>query len=187
MSHVENEKLKRRTERYYNRGFKIPEVTEEGEENVVDADLEEEDPEFDKKQSEVGIVRNIFNGIEEILINGNYYDVPEESVQTPLVDLLMEAHRLPEVVVMLKVDEKRWMQRVFNVKEIEREHEELVREAKEQKRKEIDEARQKALDDEVEFEEPEGEPEIEVISLEDLINEKKGKLKEQRESDLAQL
>ena len=30
LSHLENEKLKRKTERYYNKGFKIPEFDEEG-------------------------------------------------------------------------------------------------------------------------------------------------------------
>jgi hypothetical protein len=49
--------------------------------------------------------------------------VQEETVQTPLVELLAEAHRLPEAVVIMKVDEKRWIQRVFNPKDVEKEHE----------------------------------------------------------------
>jgi hypothetical protein len=35
----------------------------EGEEENPDADLDEEAADFDKKQSEVQIVKNIFNGI----------------------------------------------------------------------------------------------------------------------------
>jgi len=37
----------------------------------------------------------MFNGINEIFINGNYYDVEEEAVQTPFVDLLANARKLP--------------------------------------------------------------------------------------------
>lgn len=40
-------------------------------------------------------MRNIFTGIDEILINGNFFDVEEEKVSTSLVDLLTEARRLP--------------------------------------------------------------------------------------------
>jgi hypothetical protein len=47
--------------------------------------------------------------------------VEEEKVSTGLVELLTEARRLPEAVVILKVDEKRWLPRVFNTKEIEKE------------------------------------------------------------------
>lgn len=90
---------------------------------IEDAELNDDGADFDRKANEVQVLRNIFAGIDEILINGNFFDVEEEKVSTGLVDLLIEARRLPEAVVILKVDEKRWLPRVFNTKEIEREHE----------------------------------------------------------------
>ena len=43
----------------------------------------------------------MFSGINEIFINGNFYDVEEDKVSSSVVELLGEARRLPEVVVML--------------------------------------------------------------------------------------
>lgn len=54
------------------------------------------------------------------MINGNFFDVEEDKVSTNLIELLGEARRLPEAVIMLKVDEKRWLPRVFNTKEVEK-------------------------------------------------------------------
>jgi len=51
----------------------------------------------------------MFNGLNEIFINGNFYDVEEEAVQTPFVDLLANARKLPEVVFILKSDEGKWL------------------------------------------------------------------------------
>ena len=34
------------------------------------------------------MVKNIFNGINEIFINGNFFDVEEEKVSTSIVELL---------------------------------------------------------------------------------------------------
>ena len=56
------------------------------------------------------------NGINEIFINGNFYDVDEESVSTPLVELLAQARRLPEVVYLLSCDEGKWIDRVLDKK-----------------------------------------------------------------------
>ena len=53
------------------------------------------------------------------MINGNYYDVEEDTVQTPFVDLLAAARKLPEVVFMLKCDEKKWLERNLDKKAIE--------------------------------------------------------------------
>lgn len=145
ISHIANEKIRRRTERYYNKGFKIPEYDEEGK-KVEDPELNDDGADFDRKANEVQVIRNIFNGIDEILINGNFFDVDEEKVSTGLVELLTEARRLPEAVVILKVDEKRWLPRVFNIKEIEKEHEAIVNKLREDKQKERLEAKQKALE-----------------------------------------
>lgn len=48
------------------------------------------------------IVKKIFSGINEIFINANFYDVDEETVQTPFVELLANARKLPEAVFILR-------------------------------------------------------------------------------------
>lgn len=58
-------------------------------------------------------------------MNGNYYDVEEDVVSTPFVDLLAQARKLPEVVFMLKSNEQKWLQRNLDRKKIEEELEEI--------------------------------------------------------------
>lgn len=61
----------------------------------------------------------MFNGIGEIFINGNYYDVEEESVATGYVDLLANARKLPEVVFVLRCEEPKWLERNVDKKKIQ--------------------------------------------------------------------
>lgn len=53
----------------------------------------------------------MLSGIEEILIDGNFFDVDEEVISTNIVELLTEARRLPEVVYILSCEEGKWLQR----------------------------------------------------------------------------
>lgn len=71
---LQNEKNKRKSERYYNKGFKVPEYNEEGQ-IIEDPELNEEAADFDRAALETEVVKKIFNGINEIFVNGNYYDV----------------------------------------------------------------------------------------------------------------
>ena len=92
------------------------------------------------------MLKNIFSGINEIFINGNFFDVEEDKVSTGIVELLGEARRLPEAVVMLTSDEGKWLERVLDKKAIEAELEEIKEKKKEEKAKEREEARQKAIE-----------------------------------------
>ena len=49
-------------------------------------------------------MKRIFNGINEIFINANFFEVDEEAVSTPIVELLAQSRRLPEVVFMLSCE-----------------------------------------------------------------------------------
>ena len=79
----------------------------------------EEAADFDRKNHEIDVLKNIFDGINEIFINGNFFDVEEDKVSTNLVELLGDARRLPEVVLMLTSDEQKWLERVLDRKAIE--------------------------------------------------------------------
>lgn len=96
----------------------------------------------------------MFSGINEIFINGNFYDVEEDKVSTSIVELLGEARRLPEVVVMLTSEEQKWLERVLDRKAIERELEEIKEKRRIEKEKEREEARQKAIEAGEEYNEP---------------------------------
>ena len=67
----------------------------------------------------------MFEGINEIFINANFYDVEEDKVSTNLVELLGDARRLPEVVLTLTSDQQKWLERVLDRKAIELELEEI--------------------------------------------------------------
>ena len=64
----------------------------------------EEAADFDRKNHEIDVLKNIFDGINEIFINGNFFDVEEDKVSTNLVELLGDGRRLPELVLMLTSD-----------------------------------------------------------------------------------
>lgn len=64
--------------------------------------------------------KKIFEGIDEIFINGNFFEVDEEKISTNIVELLTEARRLPEVVYVLKSEESKWLARNLDKKQIEK-------------------------------------------------------------------
>lgn len=70
---------------------------------VVDTELTEDPAEFDRKVHEIEVLNKILN-CGGTIINGNFYDVGEEVVSTPIVDLMVEAKKLPEIVILLKVE-----------------------------------------------------------------------------------
>jgi adenylate/nucleoside-diphosphate kinase len=96
----------------------------------------EEAADFDKKANEIEVIKNIFNGINEIFINANFFDVEEEKVSTSIVELLGEARKLPELVFMLTSDEQKWLDRVLDKRAIEQELEDLKEKKRIEKEKE---------------------------------------------------
>ena len=66
------------------------------------------------------MAKKIFDGIDEIFINGNFFEVDEEKISTNIVELLTEARRLPEVVYVLKSEESKWLARNLDKKQIEK-------------------------------------------------------------------
>lgn len=65
----------------------------------------------------------IFKGLNELLVDGNYFDVEEDVVATPLIQLMQESKKLPEAVLILKIGEnnvKEFQSRVFDRSRIEK-------------------------------------------------------------------
>jgi len=73
------EKLKRKNERKLNKGFKAPELNEEGE-VIEDPEILEEAADFDKKKHEIEMFKYVFEEVKEIFIEGMFFDVDEETV-----------------------------------------------------------------------------------------------------------
>ncbi len=96
----------------------------------------EEAADFDRKANEIEVIKNIFNGINEIFINANFFEVEEDKVSTSIVELLGEARKLPELVFMLTSDEQKWLDRVLDKRAIERELEDLKEKKRIEKEKE---------------------------------------------------
>lgn len=55
---------------------------------MEDPEIAEEAADFDRKANEIEVIKNIFNGISEIFINANFFDVEEEKVSTSIIELL---------------------------------------------------------------------------------------------------
>jgi adenylate/nucleoside-diphosphate kinase len=149
-----------------------------------------EDPsEFDRGKHEIDIVEKVLlANYNEIFINGNFYDVEEDKVSLSMVDLLKEAKKLPEVVVFLKVNEKNFLSRVFNRREVEDEYNALMEKRKKEKQLEREQARELAIQNGEEIPEDDGQLPVEeddpdAPKLDEMIQEKEKKLKEQREAD----
>ena len=60
-------------------------------------------------------------------MNANYFDVDEEKITTPLIELMSESKKLPELIVLFKVGEKEFFERVFDQKKVEEEHAAIVK------------------------------------------------------------
>ncbi|EGR31735.1 hypothetical protein IMG5_103090 [Ichthyophthirius multifiliis] len=200
INHILNEKEKRRQDRVFQKGFKPQEKDEEG--NIIeDPEIKEEAADFDKRIEEIRLMKLIMSDVKQVFINGNFFDLEEDLISMSLPELLSESRKLPECVLLLKVDEKNFMERQFNQKEIEDLYNKKMEERRLEKQREKERLRQEKLAElaanlqegeempqlEEEEEEPEDQEDPEAPNLLEMINEKKAKLTEQRESDLAKL
>jgi hypothetical protein len=50
------------------------------------------------------VLHQLLRDAQGLIIDGNFFDVGEEVVSTPITELLSECRRLPEMVVFLRVE-----------------------------------------------------------------------------------
>ena len=79
------------------------------------------------------------------MYDGMWFDV-NEAITTPLIDLMYETRRTPEVIVNLKISKRRVVERLYNDEEIKNKYNKLMEdrkkaheEAKEKRKKEREE------------------------------------------------
>ena len=65
------------------------------------------------------LVNGLLKDVGGAFIDGNFFDVPEEVLSTSIVELLTEARKLPEFVVLFKIDQKSYLERNFDVKAVQ--------------------------------------------------------------------
>ena len=156
MERIQEEKLRRKEMRKLLKGFK-PKPVPEDPAAVDPAAPEEEDPEivnepedFDKAKHEKEVFKEIIHGNNPQLLDGRWLELGE-NVSTPLVEMMHETRRVPEVVVYLQINKKRIIERLYKDEEIKSKYDKLMADraaAKAKRKKEREEERKKKLAEE---------------------------------------
>ena len=95
----------RQRKRLLDRGFKgIPEPENEEDEKEVDTEIIEDPEDFDKGDQDVKDIRAIIDVKSSLVIDGNWRQKGEDA-EYNLPDLLKNARRMPEIVIVLKCKE----------------------------------------------------------------------------------
>ena len=96
----------RQRKRLLDRGFKgIPEPEDPTEEPEVDAEIMEDPEDFEKGEQDVKDLRAVIDTSKGLVIDGNWRPQGEDS-EYAIPDLLKNARRMPEIVVILKCKEE---------------------------------------------------------------------------------
>ena len=139
---IKEEKEERKKQRLLARGFKAPEpVEDEDAEIEPDPEIEEEPEDFEKEAHEKEVFKSILDANSVLIIDGDWFDLPEDEIAMSLNDLLFDSRRPPELVITLSVTEEKMLKRLLNNAAIEAEYEELVAKRNEEKRKQREEER----------------------------------------------
>ena len=199
LRYLDEERIKRRKSRLLKRGFVPKEQNEDDEPYdplLHDPEIAEEDETFDRAVHERQALQHILPAAEPLVINGKWFDVDEEKVSQPLVDLMFESRRLPEIVLILRANEKTTLERLLDKEGITKKYEELMEIRRKEKEKVREEARKEKIqarldkiaageevEDEEEVEEEEEGDDPDAPNLESMLDDAKQKLIEIRDAD----
>ena len=127
------EKEKRKRLRLLNRGFRPPPPVEEGAEDQpppVDEEIENDPEDFDKESHERELVRLALQAEGGLVVDGTWNGFPEESVLAVdgagYANLLTEARRVPELVVILNCKEEASFKRLIDEEQMKAEYDALM-------------------------------------------------------------
>ena len=156
---LKDEKAKRRRERHLKRGFKpLPEKEEdEDAEEPRDAELDEEEEDFDREAHEKECMKALFDAKKGLIIDGNWSGIPEETVEQPgvtlpLEQLLLDARRMPEMIIVLKSKLDKTLDRCMDKKAIQDDFDKKIKKIEDDLEKTTEDERQakrKELEDEL--------------------------------------
>ena len=104
-----------------------------------DAALDEEGEEYNAVDNDKAIFKSLFNPLSPTIYDASWNGL-EEKISTPFVDLLTDSRRVPNVMVVLKVNLKSIMDRLFDMEEIEVKYDKMYKESqakRDQREKEL--------------------------------------------------
>jgi adenylate kinase family enzyme len=198
---LEENKQERKKQRLLTRGFKPPEpVEDEDEEPPPDPEIEDEPEGFEPEVEERAVMRSIIDTDSALIIDGDWFDLPEETITLGFGELLFESRRPPEMIINLTVSEENMLNRLLDNDAIEAQYQELVDKRNEEKRLKREEDRAAKLAelkedeektpeeieeemkqwDEERDEEEKDEDDPEAPNLQAMLDEQKEKLIESR-------
>jgi hypothetical protein len=124
---MKTKKDQRKRTRLLDRGFRPPApVEEEGAEPEPDAEIEDDPEDFDKTEHEKQLMQMILSSEKSLVIDGSWTSLPEDTVGLPLHELLFEARRTPEIVIVLRCKEETTLKRCIDESAIKRKFEQIV-------------------------------------------------------------
>ena len=108
-----------------------------------DAALDEEGEDYNAVENDKSIFKSLFNPLTPTIYDAGWFNM-EEKVSTPFIDLLYESRRVPNVMVIFKVNMKSIMDRHFHMEEIDKMYDKMLKESNDKrKQKEDDLIKQK--------------------------------------------
>ena len=129
------EKDERKKQRLLARGFKAPEPVEDEEEGPQpDPEIEDDPEDFDKEAHEREMFRSILDAHSVLVIDGDWFNLPEDAIALEFTSLLFDSRRPPELVISLSVTEENMLSRSLDKDAIEIQYQELVDKRNEEKR-----------------------------------------------------
>ena len=103
-----------------------------------DAALDEEGEEYNAVDNDKAIFKSLFNPLSPTIYDATWNGL-EEKIATPFIDLLSDSRRVPNVMIVLKVNLKSIMDRLFNMEEIEVKFDKMYKESQDKRKQKEEE------------------------------------------------
>ena len=103
-----------------------------------DATLDDEGEEYNAVDNDKAIFKSLFNPLSPTIYDASWNGL-EEKIPTPFIDLLTDSRRVPNVMVVFKVNLKSIMDRLFNMEEIEVKFDKMFKESQDKRKQKEEE------------------------------------------------
>jgi hypothetical protein len=104
----------------------LPEEEEYVDEEVMNDPWEQEEREAHEKE----MMKTVLDANKGLIIDGNWTTIPEDAVSAPLMDLLLDARRMPEMFIILRCKEDTTFARCRDDEATKKKHDDIVEKIK---------------------------------------------------------
>lgn len=146
LAKIKKEQDSRRRLRLLKRGFKAMPIDEETGKEEDDPDVVNDPDDFARGEAETKFMAELIDSKKGLVIDGHWTTLPEDSVETPLFDLLLNSKRMPEIVIILKCKEESSFARLVFEDKIKAKFDEIMAKRKSDADKKRADARKEAMD-----------------------------------------